>query len=150
MIIKRWTFAIVRKRYSQREKIAFVEEWIESGLTQQAYCKSKNISHDSFKNCLRAYRIKHRIPEKVRARDYFPRFVSVELENQEIEPIASTGASAMETAKLSIQTTRSVPEESGQAGTSYSEIQITYPTGTILRLGSQVGLDELRTLLTLL
>jgi hypothetical protein len=134
-----WTFAFMgrRSRYSQKQKFALIEEWIASGDTQQSYCKSKNISHDSFKNCLGAYRLRHKIPSNVRTRDYFPRFVSVEIENQERNPIVTPEHSF-------------ISVKDNMVTETYTEIQITYPTGTSLRIGSQLDLDQLRTLLTLL
>lgn len=124
-------------RYSKLQKNGFIEEWMTSGQTRSFYCKSKKISFETFGNWVSEYRKERNVASKVRTRDLAPHFMSVEMTDQEqdqteiVQQVAETGFSL-----LSVE--------------SFSNIQITYPTGTSLKIGSQVGLEQLRTLLNLI
>jgi hypothetical protein len=124
-------------RFTNKTKNRFIEEWISSGQTQKIYCASKNLSFKSFSNWVYLYRKERNIPSKVRSRDLAPHFVALEL-----------------TKELPIQVNRA--QEDLPTGISIvprvliSAVEITYPKGICLKIGSELDMEQLRTLLNLI
>ena len=119
-----------KSSYSSEEKSAIVSGWLSSGISQRSYCSAHGYSYESFKTWLRLYRQEHQIREDVRTRKFSGRFVSLDL----------SGATELSSAAK-------VLEPSAVCSRIFSSVEITYPSGTHLKLGCEVGVDELRTLL---
>ena len=121
--------------YSNLEKTALIEEWMTSGQTRSVFCESKNVSFETFGNWVSKYRKERNIDSRIRTRDLAPHFMPIEITKNipvKIHPQVIDN-------KISL-----VGEE------AFSEIEITYPTGAILKIGSEVSLEQLRILLNLI
>lgn len=121
--------------YNNLEKTALIEEWMMSGQTRSVFCETKNVSFETFGNWVSKYRKERNIDSRIRTRDLAPHFMPIEITKN----IPLKSRPQVIDAKTSI-----VGDE------VFSEIEITYPTGAILKIGSQVGLEQLRILLNLI